>query len=132
MGQPPQAPQPPQASPPPPASPPPQASGGLEPNIAAMLAYLFWIPAILWLVIEPYNKDSFIRFHSFQALFLGLVWVALSIVLAVIPILGWIILLFLPLIALGVHIFCAVKAYGKAKFKLPLIGDFAEKTAGSA
>lgn len=120
--------QPPQAPPPAPAA----SSGGLQPNVAAMLAYLFWIPAILWLVIEPYNKDSFVRFHSFQALFLGLVWFVLSIVLGFIPILGWIILIFLPLIALIVHIYCAVKAYGNAKFKLPLLGDFAEKTAAGA
>ena len=65
------------------------SSGGLSPNVAALLAYLLWIPAILWLVMEPYNKDRFIRFHSFQALFLGLAWFALSIILTMIPILGW-------------------------------------------
>jgi uncharacterized membrane protein len=124
MGQTPQTPQPP---------PPAQTSGGgLEPNIAALLAYLLWIPAILWLVLEPFNKDRFIRFHSFQALFLGLAWIAISFVLAVIPILGWIILFFLPLVILVVAIVCAVKAYNKQWFKLPVIGEIAEKQAGPA
>lgn len=125
MGQSPQTPPPPQPA-------PAASSGGLEPNVAALLAYLLWIPAILWLVLEPYNKDRFIRFHSFQALFLGLVWFAASIVLSFIPILGWIILIFLPLIALVVAIILAIKAYNKAWFKLPVIGDIAEKQAGPA
>lgn len=119
MGQTPQAPQ-------------PASGGGLEPNVAALLAYLFWIPAILWLVIEPYSKDRFIRFHSLQALFLGLVWFVLSIVLSLIPIIGWILLIFLPLAAIGLAIYCAIKAYNKSWFKLPVIGDFAEKSAGPA
>lgn len=123
MGQTPQTPQPPPAQP---------SGGGLEPNIAALLAYLLWIPAILWLVLEPFNKDRFIRFHSFQALFLGLAWIAISFVLAVIPILGWIILFFLPLVILVVAIVCAVKAYNKQWFKLPVIGEIAEKQAGPA
>ncbi len=116
-----------------PQTPPPSGSsgGGLEPNIAALLAYIFWVPAILWLVMEPYNKDRFIRFHSFQALSLGIAWIALSIVLSFIPILGWILLLFLPLVALGVMILCAYKAYNKEMYKLPMLGDFAEKQAGA-
>lgn len=108
----------------------PSSGGGLEPNLAGALAYL-WIVAIIWLVMEPYNKDRFIRFHSFQALFLGLAFFVISIVLSVIPILGWILLLFLPLVALAAMIFCAYKAYNKEMFKLPLIGDFAEKQAGA-
>jgi uncharacterized membrane protein len=102
----------------------------MEPNLAGALAYLF-IVAIVWLVMEPYSKDRFIRFHSFQSLFLGVVFFVVSIVLSVIPILGWILLLFLPLVALGLAIFCAYKAYNKEMFKLPLLGDYAEKYAGA-
>ena len=108
------------------------SGSGLSPNVAALLAYLLWIPAILWLVMEPYNKDRFIRFHSFQALFLGLAWVALSIVLTMIPILGWLLLLFLPFAGIIVAIFCAYKAYKNEWFKIPVIGEMAEKQAGTA
>ena len=47
------------------------ASGGLDQKIAGLLSYLF-IPAIIFLVMEPYNRNPFIRFHAFQGLFLGL------------------------------------------------------------
>ena len=112
-----------------PQAPPTGSGGGLSPNVAALLAYLLWIPAILWLVIEPYNKDRFIRFHSFQALFLGLAWLAFSIVLTMIPILGWLLLLFLPFAGIIVAIVCAYKAYKNEWFKLPVIGELAEKQA---
>jgi len=115
-----------------PQAPPTGSGGGLSPNVAALLAYLLWIPAILWLVIEPYNKDRFIRFHSFQALFLGLAWLALGIVLTIIPSLVWLLLLLLPFAAIAAVIVCAYKAYKNEWFKIPVIGDIAEKQAGAA
>ena len=40
------------------------------------------------LPIEPYNKDKFVRFHSFQALFLGLDSIPGDIVLTLFPVRG--------------------------------------------
>lgn len=116
--------------PPPPAPPaaPPPSTGGLENNVAAALAYLP-IVAIVWLVLEPYSKDKFIRFHAIQSLGLAVVTMGASIVLSIIPILGWIILIFLPFGVFAVAVICAVKAYQKETFKLPVLGDFAEKQA---
>lgn len=102
--------------------------GGMEPNVAAALAYL-WITAILWLALEPYNQDEFIRFHSFQALIFGVVSVVVSIVLSLIPIIGWFALIFWPFVVLVVWIICVVKAFQNQWFKLPWIGDFSEKQA---
>ena len=45
-------------------------SSGLNDNIAGLLAY-FFVPAILFLVLEPFNKNKFVRFHAFQGLILG-------------------------------------------------------------
>ncbi len=65
-----EAPQPP---PPPPTPPSPPSSGGggqvggLDQNLAAALAY-FVVIGIVWLVLEPYNKNKFIKFHSIQAI----------------------------------------------------------------
>ena len=41
-------------------------TGGMADNVAGMLAYITIIPSIIFLVIEPYNKNRFVRFHSWQ------------------------------------------------------------------
>ena len=61
---------------------------GLSDNAAGALAYVTIIPAIIFLVAEPYNKNSYIKFHAWQSIFLGIAWFAISII-AIIPILGW-------------------------------------------
>jgi uncharacterized membrane protein len=99
---------------------------GLQDNIAGMLAYLL-IPAIVLLVMEPYNRNKFIRFHSFQAIFLEIGWLTVNAVLGIIPFLG---LVLLPILWLGFTILwvvCLIKAYQNQMFKLPIIGDIAER-----
>ena len=100
----------------------------MDENVAGALAYLV-IVAIVWLVLEPYNKNRFVRFHSIQAIALAVVSTGISIVLGMIPILGWIVLFFLPFAMFVVWIICVVKAFQHQMFKLPILGDFAEKQA---
>jgi uncharacterized membrane protein len=126
---------------PPPAAPAAAASaGGLEPNIAGALAYVTLLPAIIFLVIEPYNKDRFVRFHAFQSIFFNVAWVVLifgmiilGIILALIPVLGWILdILLWFIIGLGgfvLWIILVYKAYNKEKFMLPVVGKLAEQQA---
>ena len=104
------------------------AAGGLQDNVAGMLAYFTIIPAILFLVIEPYNKNKFIRFHAFQCLFTAAVYFVAQVIFYAIP-LFWVLLPVLYLAAFIMWILLVVKAYGGQKFKLPIIGDFAEKQA---
>jgi zinc-ribbon domain len=76
------------STPPPPTS----STGGMSDNVAGMLAYVTIIPAIIFLVMEPYNKSRFIRFHAFQCLFFAVAWTVLWIALSIvahIPFLGW-------------------------------------------
>ncbi|MGH9508787.1 MAG: DUF4870 domain-containing protein [Terriglobales bacterium] len=108
----------------------PAASGGLADNVAGALAYVTIIPAIIFLVMAPYNQNKFIRFHAFQCLFMGAVMIVLSMI-AIIPILGWIIYIVGMLSMLVMWILCIVKAYGNDKFKVPVIGDIAEKQANA-
>src|SRR6266568_9466065 len=80
------------------------ATGGLADNVAGMLAYVTIIPAIIFLMLEPYNKSRFIRFHSFQSIFFTLAWIVLSIglnIIAAIPVLGWMTLLVWPVVGLA-------------------------------
>jgi uncharacterized membrane protein len=107
------------------------ASSGLADNVAGALAYVTIIPAIIFLVMEPYNRNPFIRFHAFQSLGLAVCWFACSIIM-IIPFLGWIVGGLGLLVLFCCWILCIVKAYGGEKFKLPVLGDFAEKTAAGS
>lgn len=106
---------------------PEQSTTGLAPNLAGALAYLLGpLTGILFLVVE---KDSrFVRFHAMQStiVFGGLF--VLQVVLQVIPLLGWIVsaLIVFPLSVL-LWAFLMFKAFMGEKFKLPTIGDMAER-----
>ena len=115
-----------------------QASGGgLTDNMAGMLAYVTIVPAILFLVLEPYNRKRFVRFHSFQMIFFSVAWIVIWIALSfagMIPVLGWLTLLIWPLLGLGgliLWIILLVKANQGQMFKLPVVGDLAEKQANA-
>lgn len=112
------------------------AQGGLADNVAGALAYVTIIPAIIFLVIEPFKNIRFVRFHSLQCLFFaGTVFVVeialmvLSFILAFVHG-GFLVSLLFPLFGLGVFvawIIMVIKAYQGQEFKLPVIGDFATK-----
>jgi uncharacterized membrane protein len=117
------------------------ASTGLSDNAAGAIAYLTIIPAIIFLLVEPYNKNSFVRFHSFQCLFLCgaaiVVDIAFGILFAILTMifplafLGLFLWPIVNLFWLAVVILCIVNAYQGKRFKLPFIGGLAEKTAGA-
>jgi len=113
------------------------SASGLTDNVAGLLAYITIIPAIIFLVIEPYNRSRFIRFHAFQSIFFHVGILIIYVVLGVIsalPVLGWAFFLLWPLVGLGflvLWILLLVKAYGGQMWKLPVVGDLAEKQAGA-
>src|SRR6266487_2308805 len=83
------------------------ATGGLADNVAGMLAYVTIIPPIIFLVLEPYNRNRFIRFHAFQSIFFYVAMFALSVavtIIGVLPVLGWATLLLWPLVYLAVFV----------------------------
>lgn len=114
-------------------------SMGIQPNIAGALAYFLTVlTGIIFYIIEKENK--FVRFHAMQAILVGAAGIALgiaisilSIVLAFIPFIGWIIIMVLNfglmLGGLVLWIFLMFKAFKGEKFKLPVIGDLAEKNS---
>lgn len=120
------------------AATPSAAASGMTDNVAGMLAYITFIPAIIFLVTPPYNKSRFIRFHSFQSIFLFVAVVAIQIMLSILTFVPLLILITGPLhllVALGaliVWIVVLLKANQGQMFKLPVIGDLAEKQANAA
>ena len=124
------------AAPPMPTSTP---ASGLSDNAAAAIAYLTIIPSILFLLLDPYKRIRLVRFHSIQNLALAVawfvVWMALVIVhimLHFIPFIGLLFFVVDMLVAVGFFVawlLALIKASKGEFFKLPFIGDFAEKQA---
>ncbi|WP_158943596.1 DUF4870 domain-containing protein [Granulicella sp. S190] len=123
------------------AAPPAVTSSGLSETAAAAIAYLTIIPAIIFLVLEPYNKMPLVRFHSWQSIGLCVAAFVLQVIITFAEIfthfVPGIILLFSLIhlvIGLGlflVWLFLILKASKGEWYKLPVIGDFAEKQARS-
>jgi uncharacterized membrane protein len=109
----------------------PAASSGLSESAASGLAYITIIPAIIFLVMAPYNQNPRIKFHCFQCLGLALTMFCCGIIM-IIPILGWIIGILGYLTTFVFWVICIIKAFSGGRFKLPVIGNFAEKQAGLA
>jgi uncharacterized membrane protein len=110
----------------------PAASSGLSDNLAAALAYVTVIPAIIFLVLEPYNRIPLVRFHAFQCIGLAVVAFVLRLGLMFMTF-SWMLYSLLSSVV-GLVIFIAwlvaiIKVYKGEFYKLPIIGDFAEKQA---
>jgi uncharacterized membrane protein len=112
------------------------AASGLADNVAGMLAYVTFIPAIVFLVTPPYNQSRFVRFHSFQSIFFCVAIAAIQIALSIMTVVPFLIFITAPLhvlvalAALVGWIILLLKANQGQMFKLPVIGDLAEKQAG--
>lgn len=108
---------------------------GLTDNVAGGLCYVTIIPAIIFLIMEPYNRNKFIRFHAWQSIFLTIAAIVVNIGVSIVGGigLGWIAYMLIePLISiifLVAWLVCLINAFQNKKFKLPVIGDLAEKQA---
>jgi uncharacterized membrane protein len=113
-------------------------TGGMTENMAGALCYLAgFITGILFLVLEPYNRNRKVRFHAFQSIFLtvGLMafWIILTVISAIMPwfiaALIWVIWIGLLLGGIGLWLFMMFKTYNNEKVVLPIVGPMAEKQA---
>jgi len=100
-------------------------------NLAGALAYIP-IVGIIFLLIEPYNRNKAIRFHAFQGLFLLAASIVTSIVMSTIASVFWGLVFLMPfvnLVFVGIWLFLMFKTYSGEKIVLPVIGPIAEKQA---
>ncbi len=117
------------------------STSGLAPNLAAALSYLLGIiTGVVFLMIE---KNPYVRFHAWQSILLSVAWfgfwvafTVLSAVLGLIPFLGFLVALIGILLSFVLGLGCLVlvivlivKAYQGEQYKLPFIGNMAEKYA---
>jgi uncharacterized membrane protein len=130
-------------------NPPPVQTGksgtGLDENIASLLAYAFgWLSGLILFLMEKDNRR--VRFHAMQSILLNVVvivvaivfWIVISILVLILGQLSgmlagiaWILSVLLWLVFLAaivaIWISCMVRAYQGKTFKLPFIGDMADK-----
>lgn len=101
---------------------------GMKPNVAALLSYLAGLlTGIIFFILEKENK--FVRFHAMQSIITFGAFFVLNIVLGFIPVIGWSLIPLVGVIQLIIWIILMVKAYKGEHFKLPMVGDIAEKNA---
>jgi uncharacterized membrane protein len=114
--------------------------GVLSEPIAGALAYFTFVPAIIFLVLEPYKHDRFVRFHCFQCLLLWGAVILLAVVLKLAGLLLFIIPVFGPLLvvlvstvlglgAVVIWLVLVIKAFQGEMFQLPLLGAVAAQQA---
>jgi uncharacterized membrane protein len=97
---------------------------GLPRNTAAALAYVLgWLTGIIFLLIE---KDKFVRFHAMQSI----ITFGLLTVFSFVPVIGWILSPLVMIVGFILWLVLIFKAYQGEEFKLPWIGDFAQKQVG--
>jgi len=114
------------------------STGILKENLAAALAYVSFIPAIVFLRVRPFKHNRLVRFHSWQSIFFAIAGALAAIVLRIvffvlslIPrfgyLLGSLVVLVVGIGFMILWLVALIKAFQGELFKLPVIGDFAEK-----
>jgi uncharacterized membrane protein len=110
---------------------------GLSDNAAGAIAYITFVPALVFLFLPPYNARPYVRYHAWHSIFLNvaafLVNVALSMLAVMTLLTGpfgyYNILRVVWVVWTLIWVLCVVRAINGKRFKLPLIGNIAEKLA---
>lgn len=117
-------------------------ASGLTSNVAAALAYVLgFITGIVFLVLEPYKHDRFVRFHAMQSILYsaaGIVFrIAWSILVNILmSFTVWTGVVLVPIglvISLGLFVFwlyLMYQAYNNREYRIPFIGAIAAKQVG--
>jgi uncharacterized membrane protein len=99
---------------------------GVDENIEGLLCYVLgWITGIVFLVLEKENK--FVRFHAMQSLATFLAFFIILFIVGMIPLIGWFFHMIGWIIMVILWLFLMYKAFKGERYKLPVVGDFAEK-----
>jgi len=102
-----------------------ESSTGLDPKLGGLLCYLLGvITGVVFLVIEKEDRD--IRFHAYQSTATFGLLLVLSLAFGVLPVIGALGQALLGPVSLILWIVLMVKAYQGERFKLPVVGDWAE------
>jgi uncharacterized membrane protein len=99
---------------------------GLDPKLGGLLCYLLgWITGVIFLVLE--KSDDFVRFHAYQSTATFGALFVLSVVAGWLPVIGALLQMLIGPVTLILWIVLMVKAWQGERFKLPVVGDWAEE-----
>jgi uncharacterized membrane protein len=124
------------------AAPAPAAVGGMTSNVAGALAYILgFITGIIFLLLEQYKNDRFVRFHAMQSIFYSVACIAFSIAWGIVwgilfatsTSLGLLLVPIRAVISLamfGYWLYLMYQAYSNREYRIPYIGDLAAKQVG--
>lgn len=112
------------------------AVGGLSTPVASGLAYFTVIPAVFFLLLEPYRSQRVVRFHSWQSIFYFLsvagIRVLESLMVSMLPSpIAFTIGSLLSLALFVLWLIATVKAFQGVQWQLPVIGSYAAQTAST-
>ncbi len=103
---------------------------GKHDPVMLFLAYFGIFSLIPYMTVKD---DDYVRWHAKQGLTFTGVWIGLwilTMVLGIVPLLNLLVLIASPLIALAglvLWIMALVKAFGGERWKIPVVGNLAEK-----
>jgi uncharacterized membrane protein len=103
-----------------------ETSSGMQPRVAALLAYVFGLVSGL-IVLVTERQNDFVRFHALQSITFSLAMFVLGMAVSFVPGIGWIAGFLLNLAAFGVWLLCMAKAFQGQWFRLPVVGEIAER-----
>ncbi len=118
--------------------------GGLTSNMAAALSYILgFISGAVFLALESYKNDRFVRFHALQSIFYSVACIAFSfgwriLWMMVGEVSGFVYVALIPvrmLISLGMFLFwlfLMYQAYNRREFRIPIIGQIAARQLDAA
>ena len=113
----------------------PDYLGGMSTRTAMLLCYIpfaGWIASIIVLASERFRSDREVRFHAFQALYLFVAWLIAEYVFSdFLRFAGpfhWGIGNLLKAVIIGAWIFMLVKISQNQTFRLPVLGELAERS----
>lgn len=126
-------------------------ASGLSDNAAAGIAYITIIPAIVFLIIEPFKRSPFVRFHAWQSIFFFVAWAVVDILIGVVqnivPSVGFPTYLVMELVGLAIFVIWLIVFIGAFNGNIlqvanhwrfggeagqPLVGLFPKRSQGFA
>lgn len=110
---------------------------GISDNAAGAIAYLTFIPAIIFLLVTPYKERNYVRFHAWQSVMLNITAFLIEILFGAIALLTLFLaatplaylLRLITVLWLVLWLVCVIQAMNGKRFKIPVLGNIAEKLA---